>query len=95
VKDNAENFAVFIKDIGLQLHADKTNIFESVELNIGRSRSMEADYTNLEIVKEFKYLETSLTNQNYVNLEIKSSLEYMVIFGVDCCRPLCLWFVCV
>jgi hypothetical protein len=41
----------------------------------GRSHSVKIDNSSFERVEEFKYLETTLTNQNYIQEEIKSKLK--------------------
>ena len=41
----------------------------------GRNRSVMIDIDSFETVEEFKYLGTTLTNQNFVQEEIKSRLK--------------------
>jgi hypothetical protein len=41
----------------------------------GRSHSMNIDNNSFERVEEFKYLETTLTNQNYIQEEMKNRLK--------------------
>ena len=43
--------------------------------NAGRSHSIEIDSSPFEMVEEFKYLETTLTNQNSIEDESKSRLK--------------------
>ena len=43
--------------------------------NAGRSYSMKIDNSSIERVEEFKYLGTTLTNQNSIQEEIKSRLK--------------------
>jgi len=43
--------------------------------NEGRSLNINIDNSSLEIVKDLKYLETSLGNQNSIQEEIKSRLK--------------------
>jgi len=43
--------------------------------NAGRSHSMKTDNSSFERVEEFKYLGTTLTNQNSIQEEIKSRLK--------------------
>ena len=45
------------------------------EQNAGRSHSIKTDNSSFEGVEEFKYLETTLTNQNSIQEEIKSRLK--------------------
>ena len=46
----------------------------SGDQNAGRSRNMRIDNRSFERVEQFKYLGTTLTNQNYTEEEIKSRL---------------------
>ena len=43
--------------------------------NAGRIHSVRVDNSTFEMVEEFKYLETTLTNQNSIAEEIKSRLR--------------------
>jgi hypothetical protein len=47
----------------------------SREQNAGRTHSMKIDNSFFERVEEFKYLGTTLTNQNSIQEEIKSRLK--------------------
>ena len=47
----------------------------SRDQNAGRSHSMKIDNSSIERVEEFKYLGTTLTNQNSFQEEIKSRLK--------------------
>jgi hypothetical protein len=47
----------------------------SRDQHAGRSHSMKTDHSSLERVEEFKYLETTLTNQNSIQEEIKGRLK--------------------
>ena len=42
---------------------------------MGRSHSIKTDNSSSAKVKEFKYLETPLTNKNYIQEEIKGRLK--------------------
>jgi len=76
VKENAEALLVATKEIGLEVNADKTKyMIVSQDQNGGRSHSMKNDNSSIERVEEFKYLGTTLTNQNSVQEEIKSRLK--------------------
>jgi hypothetical protein len=64
------------KDVGLEVNADKTKYMVMVQdQNAGRSYNMKIDISSIERVEEFKYLGTTLTNQNCVQTEIKNRLK--------------------
>jgi hypothetical protein len=76
VKENAEASVVAAKEIGLEVNADKTNyMVMSRDQNAGRTHSMKIDNSSFERVVEFKYLGTTLTNQNSILEEIKSRMK--------------------
>jgi hypothetical protein len=71
----------FTREIGLEASADKTKyMVMSRDQNAGRIHSMRTDNSTFERVEEFKYLGTTLTNQNSIAEEIKSRLRP----GNDC-----------
>jgi hypothetical protein len=58
------------------VNADKTEyMFMSGDQNAGRCHNINTDNSSLEMVKEFKCLGRSLTNQNSIQEEIKSRLR--------------------
>ena len=60
------------KEIGLEANDDRTNyVVMSRNQNAGRSHNMKIDNRPFETVEEFKYLGTTLTNQNFIQEEIK------------------------
>ena len=76
VKENAEALVVATKEIGLEVNADKTKyMVMSREQTTGLSHTMKVDNSSIERVEEFKYLGTTLTNQNSIQEEIKSRLK--------------------
>jgi hypothetical protein len=54
----------------------------SGDQNAGRSHSMKTDNRCFESAEQFKYLGTTLTDQNCIQEEIKSRLK----LGNVCCR---------
>ena len=67
VKRNAEALVAATKEIGLEVNADKTKcMIMSRDQNAGRNHSMKTDNNSFERVEEFKYLGTTLTNQNSI-----------------------------
>ena len=67
VKENGEALIVASKEIGLEVNVDKTKYrVMSGDQNAGRSHNMRIDNRSFERVEEFKYLGTTLTNQNFI-----------------------------
>jgi len=67
VKKNAEALLAVTKEIGLEVNADKTKYMAVFrDQNAGRIRSMKMDNSPIERVEDFKYLGTTLTNQNSI-----------------------------
>jgi len=63
-------------ETGLEVNADRTKyMVMSGDQNRGRRHSMKTDNSFFERVEEFKYLGTTLTNQNSIQEEIKSRLK--------------------
>jgi hypothetical protein len=62
--------------LGLEVNADKTKyMIISRDQIAGRSHIMKTDESSIERVEEFKYLGTTLTNQNSTQEEIKIRLK--------------------
>jgi len=73
---NTEALVVARKETGLEVNTDKTKyIVMSQDQNAGQSHSIKIDNSSFERVEEFKYLGTTLTNQNSIQKEIKSRLN--------------------
>jgi len=76
LKENAEALVVATKESGLEVNADETKyMIMSRDQNAGRNHSMKVDNSSIARVEEFKYLGTTLTNQNYMQEEINSRLK--------------------
>ena len=76
LKKNAEALVAATKEIGLEVNADKTKYMTvSRDQNAVRIHSMKMDNISIERVEEFKYLGTTLTNQNSIQEEIKCRLK--------------------
>jgi len=71
IEQNTEALVVSSKKIGLDKNADKTKYkVMSQDQNAGRSHNKKTEKG-----EEFKYLGTTLTNQNSIQEEIKSRLK--------------------
>jgi hypothetical protein len=76
VKENAKALVVATKKIGLEVNADKTKyMIMSRDRNAGRDDTVKTDNSSIERVETFKYLGTTLTDQNFIQEEIKSRLK--------------------
>ena len=76
------------KETGLEVNADKTKYMVMPrDQNAGQGHSMKSDNSSLEGVEEFKYLGTTLANQNSIQEEIRSILseirECLLSCGAD------------
>jgi hypothetical protein len=75
-KENAEALVVATKEIGLEVNADNTKSkIMSRDRNAERGHSVKIDNSSTERVEDFKYLGTTLTDQNSIQEEIKSRLK--------------------
>ena len=76
VKENAEALVAVTRETGLEVSADKTKyMVMSRDQNAGQIQSVRIDNSTFERVEGFKYLGTTLTNQNSIREEIKSRLR--------------------
>jgi hypothetical protein len=77
VKKNAEALVAATKEIGLEVNAHKTKYMTVFrDQNAGRIHSMNMDNSPIErVVEEFKYLGTTLKNQNSILEEIECRLK--------------------
>jgi hypothetical protein len=67
VKENAETLVVATKEIGLEVNADTTKyMVMSRNRNAGRGDSVKIDNSFIERVEVFKYLGTTLADQNSI-----------------------------
>ena len=72
-KENAEVLVAATWEIRLEISADKTKYMDmSRDQNAGRNHSVRIDISTLERVEEFKYLETTLTNENSIPEELRA-----------------------
>ena len=72
-----------IRETGLEVNVDKTKyMVMSRDQNAGRCHNIKIDNSSFERVEQFKYLGTTLTNQNSIQEKIKSRLK----LGNACCH---------
>jgi hypothetical protein len=72
IKENSETFLEASMDIGLEINAEKTKyMIMSHYPNSGQNHSIRIANESFENVATFKYLGTTLTNQNDIHEEIR------------------------
>ena len=75
-KEKAETLIVATREIGLEINADKTKyMVMSRNRNAWRCHRVKIDNISIESVEEFKYLGTTLTDQNFIQEEFKGRLN--------------------
>jgi hypothetical protein len=75
-KENTETLLEAGRDIGLETNADKTKyMIMSRHPNSGQNQNIRTANESFENAPKFKYLGTTLTNQNDIHDEIKSRLS--------------------
>jgi hypothetical protein len=76
IKGNTETLLEANRDVGLEINAEKTKyMIMSRHQNSGQNQNIRIASESFENVEKFKYLGTSLTNQNGIRNEIKSRLN--------------------
>jgi len=87
LKENAKALVAATREIGLETSADKAKYMVMTrDQNEGRIHSVRIDNSTFERVEEFKYLGTTLTNQNSIPEEMKSQTEVrkcLISFGAE------------
>ena len=67
IKENTEAFMLSSKENGLEVDVDKTKYMVMCrDQNAGRSYNTKIDNNSFQKVEDFKYLGTTLTNQNSI-----------------------------
>jgi hypothetical protein len=76
IKENTETPLEAGRDIGLEINAGKTKyMIMPRHPNSGQNQNIRTPNESFENVAKFKYLSTTLTNQNNIHDEIKSRLN--------------------
>jgi hypothetical protein len=75
IKENTETLLEASRDIGLKINAEKTKyMIMSRHPNSGQDQNIRIANESFENVAKFKYLGTTLTNQNDIRDEMKNRL---------------------
>jgi hypothetical protein len=76
IKENTETLSEASRDVGLEINAEKTKyMIMSCHPNSGQYQNIRIANESFENVATFKYLGTTLTDQNDIHNEIKSRLN--------------------
>jgi hypothetical protein len=76
IKEKSETLLETSRDIGLEINAEKTKyMIMSCHPNSGQNQNIRIANESFENVTKFKYLGTTLTNQNDIHDEVKSRLN--------------------
>jgi phage gp29-like protein len=77
IKENSKTLLEATRDIGLEINAEETKyMIMSLHPNSGQNQNIRIANEWSENVAKFKYLGTTLTNQNDIHDEIKSKLNW-------------------
>jgi hypothetical protein len=67
IKKNREAFVVVSMEIGIEINADETKyMIMSRNQDLGQSHRSKTEHSSFESVEGFKYLGTTLSNQNSI-----------------------------
>jgi hypothetical protein len=76
IKKNMETLIDPSKEVGLEVNTEKTKyMLLSCHQNAGQSQDIKLAISSFENVAQFRYLGTTITNQNLIQEEIKRSLN--------------------
>jgi hypothetical protein len=76
IQKNTEALLVAVKEVGLEVNSEKTKyMLVSRCQKAGQRQSIKIANRSSEGVAQFKYLGTTLTDQNFIHEEIKSRLN--------------------
>ena len=89
IRKNTEALIVACKEISPEVNADNTTyMVKSRDQNAGRNHNIKIENSSFEMVEEFKYLGTNLTNKNSMQEEMKS--KFKSANAIIRCRIYCL-----
>jgi hypothetical protein len=75
IKKNKETIIGASKEVGLVINVEKTKYMLPCQQNVGRNQDIKIARSPFENVSWFKYLGTTITNQNFIQEEIKRRMN--------------------
>jgi hypothetical protein len=76
IRKNTESLLIASKEIGLGVNAEKTKyMVMSHDQKAGQNGNIQIGHRSFETMEHFKYLGTTITNQNSIHEEIKSRFK--------------------
>jgi hypothetical protein len=76
IKQNRETLIDASKEVGLEINVEKTKyMLLSRHQNIGQNRDIKISSRSFENMSQFKYLGTTVTNQNFIQEKMKRRLN--------------------
>jgi hypothetical protein len=77
IRENTETLFDASKEVGVEINVEKNKyMLLSGQQNVGQNRGIRIGNDSFENVSQFKYLGTTVTNQNLIQEEIKRRLNY-------------------
>jgi hypothetical protein len=83
IQKNREVLLDVVKEVGLEVNSEKTKYMLMSRKKAGQKNSIKIPNRSFEGVAKFKYLGTTLTDQNFMQEEIKTKLN----MGNVCYHP--------
>jgi hypothetical protein len=94
IKKNTETLIDASKEVGLEINVEETKyMLLSRHQNVGQNRDIKIAKKSFENVSQFKYLGTTVTNQNLIQEEIRGDW-ILVRLATIRSRPFCLLVCC-
>ena len=90
-KKNTESLEVVSKENGLEINVEKSKYMVMPgDKTVKQNQNIKTDNNSFARVAEFKYLETTLTNQNSILKKLRTDLSQRMLAIIRCsifCRP--------
>jgi hypothetical protein len=89
IKKNTEILIDASKEVGLEINVEKTKyMLLSHDQNAGQNRDIKIANRSFESVSQFKYLETTVTNQNLIQKKLRGDWILVMLATI---QPRAFW----